>query len=530
MQNQSKYLTVFLLTVIFAATLRLPKLTQRPMHTDEAVHALKFGELLEEGKYHYDPNEYHGPTLNYFTLIPAWLACFSKLTDVTEVTLRIVPVFFGVMIILFLLLLKDGLNWQALIFSALLTAISPAMVFYSRYYIQEMLLVCFTFGAIVSGYRYSQNQKLIWSIFTGLFVGLMNATKETWIIAFGAMIIAGLLVFISSGKNFKLLFRKIKSRLIRHLTIFCVTTFLVSILFYSSFFTNPVGIMDSMRTYTTYFQKAGQNPWHIHPWFYYFKLLIFYRISEGPIWSECLILLLAAIGMIMTFMRKTWHSINWQLARFLTFYSIIMLLIYALIPYKTPWNMLGFLHGLILMAGIGMAILIQMKTKIILKTTVILLLIGGIFHLTGLSYLSNYRYKDDPANPYVYAHTSADIFRMVQRIKDVAKASPEGNDIFIEVICPGDDYWPLPWYLRGFHQVGWWNQVDCDVPAAPLIIASPSVETDLIHKLYAVPPPGQKRLYLPLFDDYVELRPQVELRGYVVKELWDHFQQNSIEK
>ena len=43
------------------------------MHADEAVHADKFGTLLEEGHYAYDSSEYHGPTLYYLTLPSAWL-------------------------------------------------------------------------------------------------------------------------------------------------------------------------------------------------------------------------------------------------------------------------------------------------------------------------------------------------------------------------------------------------------------------------------------------------------------------------
>ena len=82
--------------------LRLPQLTQRPMHTDEAVHAIKFGSLLEQGDYKYDKHEYHGPTLNYFTLIPAWIQSSQKLSEINETTLRIVPVFFGLMHILLL--------------------------------------------------------------------------------------------------------------------------------------------------------------------------------------------------------------------------------------------------------------------------------------------------------------------------------------------------------------------------------------------------------------------------------------------
>jgi len=141
-----KCCVLILAATIAALALRLPRLRQRPMHGDEAVHAIKFGDLLEEGVYTYNPDEYHGPTLNYLTLIPARLASAMNLTEVTEVTLRIVPVFFGALLVLLILLAGDSLGSGAAVYAAVLTAISPAMVFYSRYYIQEMLLVCFTFG------------------------------------------------------------------------------------------------------------------------------------------------------------------------------------------------------------------------------------------------------------------------------------------------------------------------------------------------------------------------------------------------
>ena len=92
--------------------------------------------------------------------------------------------------------------------AAVLTAVSPAMVFYSRYYIQEMLLVCFTFGAIVALWRWRQVATLCggrgtcprrartwrhvysaraWLVALGVCVGMMHATKETCIIALAAM-------------------------------------------------------------------------------------------------------------------------------------------------------------------------------------------------------------------------------------------------------------------------------------------------------------------------------------------------------
>jgi hypothetical protein len=79
--------------------------------------------------------------------------------------------------------------------------------------------------------------------------------------------------------------------------------------------------------------------------------------------------------------------------------------------------------------------------------------------------------------------------------------------------------------LRSFDNVGWWSSVDDNVPAAPIIIASPSVEPAIMRKLYELPPPGQRNLYVPLFDSPVRLRPGIELRGYVIKDLWDAYHQ-----
>ena len=113
MKWSKKCCLLLLAATIAAIALRLPLLEQRPMHGDEAVHAEKFRLLLEEDFYRYDRYEYHGPTLNYLTLIPAWLGSAEKLTEVSEFTLRIVPVFFGVLLVLLLLLLADGLGRSA---------------------------------------------------------------------------------------------------------------------------------------------------------------------------------------------------------------------------------------------------------------------------------------------------------------------------------------------------------------------------------------------------------------------------------
>ncbi len=161
-----------------ALAFRLPWLAWRPMHADEANQAVKAGdELWDQGRYRYDPFEHHGPSLYYLTLPSLYLRGVTDFAHSTEADYRIVPVVFGAGLILLLFLVTDGLGLPAALVAGLLIAISPAMVFYSRYYIQEMLLVFFTFAAIGCAWRYIRNPRLGWAVATGACFGLMHATK-----------------------------------------------------------------------------------------------------------------------------------------------------------------------------------------------------------------------------------------------------------------------------------------------------------------------------------------------------------------
>jgi len=526
---------LILAATIVALALRLPRLQQRPMHGDEAVHAIKFEDLLEQGVYEYDPEEYHGPTLNYFTLIPAWLSGAKNLAQVTEFTLRIVPVFFGVCLVLLLVLVVDGLGTAAAVYAGILTAISAAMVFYSRYYIQEMLLVCFTFGAIVSGYRYTQSKKIAWALITGAFLGLTHATKETCIIVFGAMFLAVLLTLVTAGpKSFITNLTKAVKPL--HLIAGLAAGIIVSTLFFSSFLSNPGGILDSIRTYMTYFNRAGGSNIHDHPWYYYLKMLVYFRYGGGPIWTEGLIVFLALIGFIAAMVKKGPPSANIQLLRFIAFYTLILTVVYSVVPYKTPWCVLGFLHGMILLAGVGAIVLVRLVPNVLPRLIIMCLLFDASVHLSWQSYRCNYIYYADSRNPYVYAHPTKEVFTIVQRVKEMAGAleqmareNPDKVKMQIQVICPGKDYWPLPWYFRQFRKdvIGWWDHVDPDIPSAPLIIASPDVEDQLTNKLYNLTPLEDRQMYLFLFEKpyYMWLRPKVKLLGFVRKDLWSYFYQ-----
>jgi uncharacterized protein (TIGR03663 family) len=512
-----KCCVLILVATIAALALRLPRLNQRPMHGDEAVHAIKFGELLEKGKYTYNPVEYHGPTLNYLTLIPAWLTSADTLVKVNEFTLRIVPVCCGILLILLIFLVADGLGEKASVFAAILTAVSPAMVFYSRYYIQEMLLVCFTFGVIASGYRYYRGRKIFWVISAGVFLGLMHATKETFIISLGSMLLALVAVKIFQ-KKIDADTENVKKIKVTHILVGLIVAAIVSVLFFSSFLTNPKGIVDSVLTYKTYFERADGNIIHNHPWYYYLRILTF-----GKGGSEALIILLAAYGFISSFHKKWIISGDVIFLKFISFYTLFLTVIYSVIPYKTPWCALGFLHGMILLAGFGAAVMFQNARKYaaLIKVSLLLLTIA----LGCYCYSINYKDYADSRNPYVYAHPTTEIFDLVNKVDFYANASPEGKHMYIEVICPEHDYWPLPWYLRSYTSVAWRTEVAFKEPSASLIIASDSVEPDLQKKIFDDSIPfEQRQMYMYMIEKdpyYIYLRPKVKLYGYVRKDLWD---------
>jgi uncharacterized protein (TIGR03663 family) len=515
-----RFLCAVSAVLILATALRISGLDIRPMHGDEAVHAYRFGQLLETNNYRYDPTEFHGPTLNYFTLISALLSGQHTYASLTEITLRIVPVFFGLVLVLMPLLLLDGLGRPVAAVACALTAISPAFVFYSRYYIPEMLLVCFTFGMIASGYRYAHSKKWIWALRTGVFAALCFATKETSVIAFGAVIVA-LAIVLLTRKDDRPVFNLVRPG---HLVLAIAGAVVVWGLFYSSFFKNPAGLIDSFRTYTTYFERAGHNQFHIHPWYYYLHLLIYSKAGMGPPWTEGFIAVMALVGLLVIISRRGVSGLDSNLLKFIAFYTVIMTVVYSAIPYKTPWCLLSFYQGMILLAAVAIVAAVNSLVRTLSRVIIVLFFLVFATDLCLESFLASRAYDVNAGNPYVYAHPTKDVLTIARRIDDISSASPAGRDMPVLVVCPDGDYWPLPWYLRSFKNVGYYNDVNEIRSPAPIVIASAGFQDRLIGRLFDIVPAGEKNLYVPLFDKGIELRPQVELRGYVTKDLWDQWQ------
>lgn len=501
-----------------ALGLRAPRLALRPLHNDEAVNAMRFQLLWVNNSYKYDPNEFHGPTLPYFTLPAAWLNGSADFNQFTESTFRAVTVAFGAGLLL-LLLLAPELGKAEILWAAALTAVSPAMVFYSRYYIHEMLLVFFTALTFFSAWRYAQNARLLWALASGIGLGLMAATKETFVFAVAAAAFSNVATRLW-GKwrdrglpPFQPLWRG------AHVIGGLLVAAGVGLLFFSSFFRNAAGPWAAIQTYLPWLRRAGGATEHAHEWSFYFRRLLFFHSKGGPVWSEAFIMTLALVGFFAALFGPAVSPAARLLRRLIAFYTLCLTCIYTLLAYKTPWCLLGFYHGMILLGGVGaMALWRACAKQGAFRALAAVTLAAGVGHLAWQAWAENFAvskngvpFCDSERNPYVYSQTVPDALRLVHTVEALAQVSPQRYDTVVEIMG-SESYWPLPWYLRRFKKIGYWDKIP-DQPLAPIMIVSTS-----LHAAFDERPEKTH-----LMAGYFELRPGVFFELYVNINLWSSY-------
>lgn len=523
---------VFLLAVFY---IRFQGIAIRPMHCDEANQAYKTGILLEKGIYKYDPQEHHGPLLYYATLPILYFYNVHFFKDTDETMFRIVPLLFSMLIFLAIIPIKKHAGTVAFLVSSLLLAVSHAFFFYSRYYIHEIPFVLFSCLSVFLAWYYLNKQNLLAVIFPGITLSLSFATKETTVIVFFSICVSMIITYlfmlktmgyvenVQTQKVCNFSFKKIFQQIICFLIAFLIPW----VLFYSSFFTNWHGLIDFFKAYQTYlFRASGEGFSGIHdkPWWYYLEILTYFNKTVGPVWSEGFILLLCAIGVISSLIlafriiiKKKCTDYEYKLSGlciFLFFSYFITFAIFSLIPYKTPWNVLFPLLGMIIFAGIGFQALWQRFRKVWTRGILLLILLLGTYHLGYQTYQGNYIYFADISNPYVYAHTSTSLVKMMNRIYELSDIlKREGREPIVFVIDSKNDYWPIPWYLRKIDKKGFWANIPSDIDKSPFLIVSPELSQEVDRTLNNTP--YMKELYT--------IRPGVFRYLYIEQSLWDKF-------
>jgi len=482
------------------------------MHNDEAVNAILLQGLWERGEYRYNPDEYHGPSLLYAARLFLEFSGARNFAEVSERALRAVTVTAGVALIPLLWLLRSALGYVGTAAAAILVAASPAMIFYSRYFIHETLLIAFTLLFLGGAWRHFREPKAGWAAVVGAGLGLMHATKETFVISLAA---AGLAVLAClgwshwrDGRPWSLSWRP----WLRYAPFALSIAAGVSLLLFTSFLTHARGPVDSILTYLPWLNRAGGHSPHIHPWSFYFERLLGYSSPRGPLWTEAWVALLAIVGSVGALAGVGLRTASIGFARFLVFYTIAVASAYSLIPYKTPWCLLNFLMPAILLAGMGTAMLLRITPRPAAAWAIGALLVGGTGHLAWQGWRCGQDDGQSRGNPYAYSPTLPNGLALAERVTGIAMIAATGTRTEVLVVAPESAYWPLPWYLRTLKNV-WWLESLPEKPAAPVVLAAAQLKAALDEKT--------QRHYLSV--GYYELRPREFFELFVEFELWKRF-------
>jgi hypothetical protein len=322
-------------------------------------------------------------------------------------------------------------------------AVSPPAVYYSRYFIQETLLVTFTLGALYCAQQWWRRGNLSWAIGAGACAGLMQATKANAPLFLFA---AGIALLATRPTP------PVSLNRLRAATMAFAAALFVVLVFYSSFGTHLTGLRDAIAVYGPAARHVAGASGHEKPWWYYLRLFGWHR-EGGLFWQQIGFSVLAIAGTIVAFPSRN------RFLRWAAIYTAVVALALSLTPYKTPWHAVHFVPGLSLLAAGALTFLSRAWLAVALTAAVLFL------QFTQTKLVAFLR-PADARNPYAYVHSSPDVLKF-RALADAALArTPTG---VIRVIS--EEYWPLPWYFRGLSQVGYWTTPpdDCD---GALIITS----------------------------------------------------------
>ncbi len=431
----------FLVVALLGLAIRLPQLGARPMHTDEAVNAYMVGQLLDGQGFRYDPEDRHGPVLAALALPLARLQGARRFAGLTEADLRLTPVVAGTATILLFGAGAEIFGFAPCLVAALLFATDSLPVYYDRYFIHESLFVAVTLALILAVWRAGATRSAGAAALAAGCAALLLACKETAVLHFAALGGAAVCYWLWHLRRKRLAWRWRPAALLAAAAAFL----LVCLLLFTWFGTDWRALAVLRQAGPDYLARAGGEG-HQKPFWYYAQLL-----SGG--WSGTTLVVLACAGAVRAVMERRPSPYG-----FLAFYAILLTGLYSFIPYKTPWLALNLWLPMALFAGLAATWLFRTAARYFPRRAVFAsFCFLGVLGTALMAHDTRQRVFADPGgetNPYAYAHTSEDLLGLPAEIEELARqnhlTSPR-----ITVIA--SDPWPLPWYLRRYSQVGFWQ-------------------------------------------------------------------------
>ncbi|MDX2042035.1 MAG: TIGR03663 family protein [Acidobacteriota bacterium] len=490
-------IAVFVFALLVGAWFRFSEISLRPFHHDEGVNGHFMLNLVRNNLYRYDPTNYHGPSLYYFTLVA--IRVFGE----NDFALRLTPVLFGILTVAMVWLLRRQLGTIGTPIAAFCMALSPCLVFYSRYFIHEMSFGCFSLGMVVGFWRYAEDKKFYWLALGAVSTGLLLTTKETSVITVAVFLVA--IICAAIWDIVKKLFqqhrltpatvvKELRNDTVSvlpsldHAMAATIIAVFIHVFFYSSLFDHWGGVMDFFRSIAHWTKERSSND-HVKIFWYYLGILL---KLELPL----------LIGSLLAGVFIVWRGNRFWL--FTGAWTFGMTMAYSKIPYKTPWLMISFVVPMVLVCGYAAEQLYRMSSKLTWQILCVVVFVASLAACWQISRKVNFEKYDDNGNEtgyfvergkklefkpyldgtfgYVYAHTDREFLDLIRLLEREADKFPTKKKTGIYVASP--EHWPLPWYLRDYSSTdysGRWPSEPGTAPgiSQPIILAYGNQQANL---------------------------------------------------
>ena len=445
-------LLIFFITIF----LRFWQLDLKLLHHDEAIHSWFSYELLTKGSWAYDPS-YHGPFLYYVTA-----GMFSLFGD-SDFVARLLPALFGALLIpLVYCIYRIGyIDKRQTIFAALFLALSPNMVYFSRFLRHDIFMLFFTFLLLVAVLYYFEFGKTRYAIIAALaMAGGLSCKEEMPVII---LIFASFFLYSLWRKKIKLPADWRYDLLIGFFIIIGIMCIM-----YSAFGAHIETLIgQNFQLNTTGWYRAVEHWTEMHnqqrlggPWFFYIPLYLLYELPIfilaiiGTIQfvgkdihpslfikrilyriqyrgSEIPMPKLAAVSLQQLRTQKPDYSKSDEFFGFCIYWMILIMAFYAVVGEKVPWLIIP---QLLPMCFVAVYKLNWQKMIFAIAGCIFLILIT--WHVAFI--------PADINEPIVQVQNSEELRDVMQLI-----------DASDHVVIASKNYWPLPWYYRGDR----WNKI-----------------------------------------------------------------------
>ena len=184
--------------ILLGAILRFWGLGDKPLHHDESLHAYFSLQLMHQMEnwaycaknagqcYHYDPL-LHGPFQFHAIALVYKICQLLGVYDngVNTFTVRIPAATLGTVIVGLPYFFRDRLGTLGAWLACFLLAISPSMVYFSRFAREDIYMACFTLLLVVATARYLSTRRMRWIIWGAVAFALSYADKEATFLTVG---------------------------------------------------------------------------------------------------------------------------------------------------------------------------------------------------------------------------------------------------------------------------------------------------------------------------------------------------------